>query len=229
MDRQLIPRSDTASTANAGSPAQTITAFLSGAAAVLAALSSDVVAQAWDRQSVLAGQKVGGLAGHLARGAVWVVDDYLSVGEPSGSVTFESAAAYYAAIMDRLTPADHEAIRRRGADVGSVGHRRLIDDLERRLLLLDPALRASDLARPIAVIGGAVMRLADYLETRIVEQVVHLDDLARSTQTQPWPLPPECVRVAIRVGVEIGECRFGDTQVLRALYRDGAGSVFPVL
>jgi hypothetical protein len=210
-------------------PEPIILAFLSGADAVLTALSSDAVAQAWEKQSVLDGQKVSGLAGHLARGAVWAVGDYLAAGQPTGEVTFESAAAYCAAIAERLTPSDHEAIRRRGAEIGSLGHRRLAEDLDRRLSELGPLLRASNANQPIAVIGGEVMRLADYLETRIVEQVVHLDDLARSVGARPWPVPPECMQVAISVGTEIGRRRFGDAEMIRALYRNDASSVLPVL
>ena len=58
--------------------------FLDGAQVVVDAIASPAVAAAWDTPSVLAEQTVGGLAGHLARGAVWVVGDYLDQPEPDG-------------------------------------------------------------------------------------------------------------------------------------------------
>jgi hypothetical protein len=71
-------------------------------------------------------------------------------------------------------------------------------------------------------------RLDDYLLTRLVEQVVHLDDLARSLGVEPWPNAPEAQALVISCGAEIGRRRFGDAAMIRALYRADVG-VLPVL
>ena len=82
----------------------------------------------------------------------------------------------------------------------------------------------------MAVVAGVVMRLDDYLVTRIVEQAVHLDDLARSVGHAPWPLPPEAERLTIDVGVAVGRRRRGSEAMIRALYRDTfALATFPVI
>jgi hypothetical protein len=74
------------------------------------------------------------------------------------------------------------------------------------------------------------MRLDDYLATRIVEQVVHLDDLARTVGHDGWVLPAGAAELAIDVGVDIAVRRGGSTAVIRALYRQGwSESVLPVL
>ena len=41
------------------------------------------------------------------------------------------------------------------------------------------------------------MRLDDYLVTRLVEQVVHLDDLARSLGVESWPVPDDHVKLVL--------------------------------
>ncbi len=84
----------------------------------------------------------------------------------------------------------------------------------------------------MTVAGGKVMRLADYLETRIVEQVVHLDDLARSVDHPRWATPAGADDLVIAVGVEVARRRRGDLAVLRALFRPDApdaGAAFPAL
>lgn len=203
-------------------------AFLSGARAVLAAVSDPIVAEQWDAPSVLEGQTVAGLVGHLARGAVWAVGDYMSAGEPDGPLTFESAGAYYAFVADATSEADHGAIRQRGAQVAAEGHAALVERLTDRIAGIESQLRKAGPDRRVAVIAGAVVRLGDYLQTRVVEQVVHLDDLARSVG-KDWPVPDECVAIALAVAVDIGRLRFGDAAMVRALYRHTASDVLPVL
>ena len=202
--------------------------FLEGAQAVLAALSDAKVAQAWEKASVLEGQTVGGLAGHLARSSVWAVDDYLKAGEPDAPLTFDSAGAYYAGIVERATEADHAAVRQRSAQVGEAGPEAVVAEMRERIKDLEPRLAAAGADRPVAVIGGAVMRLGDYLQTRIVEQVVHLDDLGRSVG-KTFPIPEDCVAAALAVGVDLGRHRFGDVAMIRSLFRDTGSSVLPVL
>lgn len=210
-------------------PSDDIAAFLAGAGAVLEALSDPRVADAWDSPSVLEGQAVSGLAGHLARGGVWVVADYLAGEEPAGPLTFDSAGAYYARLVEQMGEEAHVAIRRRGAQVGADGHEALVRTLTERLDGLAPLLAGTGPERRLAVIGGAVLRLGDYLRTRIVEQVVHLGDLARSVGAEDWSLPADCVATALAVGVEIGRIRFGDQELVRALFRHTGSDVLPVL
>lgn len=207
--------------------------FLAGADVVLAAVGSPAVADAWERPSILADQTVGSLAGHLARGAVWTVGEYLDRPLPDGTdgihVDFESAAEYYASVTDSLTDADHEAIRARGASVAEAGRDGVVAHLSTAVVELRDRLSVEPADRTLGVYGGNVMRLDDYLVTRIVEEVVHLDDLARSLDVEPWPMPPGAEELVIACGVEIGRRRFGGRAMLRALFRDGAAATLPVL
>ena len=212
------------------SQAEIVEVFLQGAQVVAAALADPAVVAAWDLPSVLEEQRVGGLAGHLARGAVWVVSDYLDVGVPAGPVDFSCAGEYFVALASAASPEDHRAVRERGAQVAAAGHEELRRTLDQRLATLGPRLRSCEVRQQIAVIGGKVMRLDDYLTTRIVEQVVHLDDLARSVGCAPWPLPTRAAEVTVAVGADIAVRRSSSTAVIRALYRRGwSEAVLPVL
>ena len=203
--------------------------FLQGASVVLSAVSDPRVAAAWDEASVLEGQTVGGLAGHLARGGVWVVGDYLDGELPSTAVDFETATDYYAEVARTLTAADHVAIRARGATVAAAGPVAIAEQLATRLDALRTRLPAEPPERVLAVFAGNVMPLDEYLVTRIVEQVVHLDDLARSIDAEPWPDPPGAADVVIACGTAVGRRNSGDTAMVRALFRGDTTGVLPVL
>ncbi len=202
--------------------------FLRGARAVLVALSDPAVATAWDRPSVLADQTIGGLAGHLARGGVWVVGDYLDL-DPPPAPTFASVAEYFAQVA-RMGPTDHQAIRDRGAAIAAEGPEAVVARLTDRLAALEPRLRAEPADRLLPVSGGG-MALDAYLGTRLVEQVVHLDDLARSVPGLVATGPDDLVVRVAQLGAAIAVERHGPGAVVRHLFRPDAATdaVVPAL
>ncbi len=201
--------------------------FLENAAVVLSAVSDQRVADAWNEPSVLEGQTVGSLVGHLGRGAVWVVGDYLEVDAPERPVDFETAAEYFAVVASLLTDEDHAAIRERGAVVAADGHAHIVARLSSGLDELQHLLPGEPRDRLVSVYASRVMRLDDYLETRLVEQVVHLDDLARSLRIGPWTIAPGAEALVVGCGAEIGRLRHGGAMI-RTLFR-GEGGTLPVL
>ena len=206
--------------------------FLEGAGVVARAIGDPTVGEAWDRPSVLEGQLVSGLAGHLARGAVWTVDEYLGedAAAPTGAPDFASAGDYYASFAETATAEMHQAVRDRGAAVAAVGQDALVAQLRARIAVLETRLSTLPSDHVMSVIAGTRIRLGDYLATRMVEQAVHLDDLARSVGRDPWHLPVGLWDVVLHVGLETARRRHGDDAVGRALYREGfAGAVLPVL
>jgi hypothetical protein len=209
-------------------PADVVDVFLQGASVVLRAIEDPIVAEAWDRASVLEEQQVSGLAGHMARG-IWIVGEYLAVPPPAGPPNFNSAAEYFSVLSDAATEEVHRASRAREAGLIPVGHAQLVATLATRLEGLGEDLRRSPVDRLVAVFAGLVIRRNDYLVTRIVEQVVHLDDLARSVGRHPWPTPA-ADELVIALGAEVGFKRRGATAMIRALYRAGfADTTLPVL
>ena len=202
--------------------------FLETANVVHTAIADKAVAAAWERPSVLEEQRVSNLCGHLARGT-WVVGEYLAAGPPAGPPDFNSAAEYFSLLSDRATEEFHRAIRQREANLVPVSHRELVTMLGDRVSGLDEALRSGAPDRLVAVFSGLVIRLDHYLATRIIEQVVHLDDLARSVGLDPWPTP-QCDRLVVTLGAEVGLRRRGPTAMVRALYRQGfTEGILPVL
>ena len=202
--------------------------FLRGARAVLDALSDPAVAAAWDRPSVLPDQTVGSLAGHLARGGVWVVGDYLDL-DPPATAVHATVAGYFAQVA-HLDEAGHRAIRDRGAALAAEGWEAVVTRLGERLPALAARLADEPPDRLVPVFGGG-MALDVYLGTRLVEQVVHLDDLARSVPGPGPTVPDDLVGRVVALGTAVAVERHGPTAVLRHLFRtavDGA-AVVPVL
>jgi hypothetical protein len=183
------------------------------------------LAERFDGPSALAEFSVRGLAGHLRR-AMTMVEAYLDQAAPDAGPDTDdatvSAAAYFATVLpaDRdLDSEFHRAIRQRGIETAperpddfslvwaeSAGN--LITRLEQ-----EPADRL------VQVFGGVVLTLDEYLATRLVELVVHADDLAVSLDVAPALLSPVITGLVITTLVEVARLRHGDSAVVRALCR----------
>ncbi|MBW3578721.1 MAG: maleylpyruvate isomerase N-terminal domain-containing protein [Actinobacteria bacterium] len=189
-------------------------------AEVAAALvASEAVAAAWAAPSSLPGYTVAGLAGHLAR-AVFTVEDYLEVPAPPPDRELTDAAGYFVVVLGSHDPRDselHRTIRGR-ADTGAVGPDALahaIRDATRRL-----RERRSTINRqaPVGVLDGVALPLVEYLKTRLVELVVHIDDLAVSVDQLP-ALPADAYRLVACVLSQVAALREGGLDVVRSLAR----------
>lgn len=183
------------------------------------------LAERFDGPSALAEFSVRGLAGHLRR-AMTMVEAYLDQPAPDAGPDTDdatvSAAAYFATVLpaDRdLDSEFHRAIRQRGIETAperpdefslvwaeSAGN--LITRLEQ-----EPA------GRLVQVFGDVVLTLDEYLATRLVELVVHADDLAVSLDVDPALLSPAVTGLVITTLVEVARLRHGDSAVVRALCR----------
>jgi hypothetical protein len=205
------------------------TLFLQGAEVVASAVADERVAAAWDRPSFLEDQTVGGLASHVARGGIWVVHEYLDQPHDTTEPDIGSAVDYYVTVTRLLDESAHAAVRARGAALAAEGHAAIATRAADAVEALAGRLAAEPADRLLPVYAGRVMTLDDYLVTRIIEQVVHLDDLARSLGIEGWPVPDELLDVAFACALGIARRRRGDTALLRALYRDDATGALPVL
>jgi hypothetical protein len=203
--------------------------FFAGGRAIIDALGDPAVEASWDRPSVLEEQLVSSVAGHLARSGIWVVAEYLGTGA-SGRPDFESAGAYFAAVAAGAGPEVKRAVRDRGAGVAALGREEILRRSQESLGRLETDLVPLPADHLMTVFQGKVIGLSDYLVTRLVEQAVHLDDLARSVDRDPWPLPIEHLELTFSVATDIAYRVQGPDATIRALYRKGfADGVFPVL
>jgi uncharacterized protein (TIGR03083 family) len=141
------------------------------------------------RPSILPGWSVRDLAAHLV-----VVADSVRHLEPlptnAGVLSIGEYLAGYADRADRITGLTQEAAAEL-TDIPEGYHERWDEALAH--------LRALDGAEKVLARRGAA-RLADLVATRLIELVVHADDLARSVPTMPpAALPPRAERVVARV------------------------------
>ncbi len=202
---------------------QTFTAFLDAAEAAADLLGQPAVAQSWELDSVLERCPVSALSGHLLR-ALTTVQAYLA-SDPSDRHPI-SAGEYFARLVssDIDTPAN-QAIRARGAESAAGGPAEVATTATAAREQLQARLASADPGRLVQVAGGLVMTLDEYLRTRVVELVVHGDDLAASVGVAFGPVSPDTAAVAIGTLVEVARIRHGDLPVLRALARRERDSV----
>lgn len=191
------------------------TAFLAAAGAAAALVGRKEVGDRWDEPSTLEGLTIGALACHLARGLL-TVHWYLDMPEPDPPLT--TAPEYFAAFATlRSDPATDAGIVDRSVEMAAAGWARLYLDVGRALDRLTERLPTEPAEHRVPAMGRALL-VDEYLRTRIVELVVHLDDLSRSLRV-PAPAPPEATVAAIAVLLEAARVRHGDQAVLRALAR----------
>jgi uncharacterized protein (TIGR03083 family) len=175
------------------------------------------VARHWDDPSALAGWSVGTLAAHLVR-APSVLVAYLADPEPKGAEPTADAAYLDDALGAPMGAA--AAVTTRAEEAASAGPTAIDDALARAHDELVERLPKVPPDRLVAVAGGAVvMRLEGYLKTRLVEVLVHADDLAVSIDVDGPEFSRATQSPAIDYLVEVARHRHGDRGVLRALTR----------
>lgn len=202
--------------------------FLDTLCAVRPLLASREVAALWDEPSALPEFSVGGLSSHLARAAV-TVDNYLDRPEPTEDEPI-SAAAYYANLDPDISSPLHVAVRQRGEELAAGGHEVLLVEFDRLTTRLGVRLGREPGERLVRVAGDAVMRLDEYLVTRLVELTIHADDLVVSVGLDYPTLPSGALDLTLATLLDTARHRHGHGAVLRALSRRerDSGEVLPI-
>lgn len=192
--------------------------FLDAGRVAAELLARPEVERAWDSPSALPELTVRGLAGHLLR-ATGSVAAYLDRAEPDGEPV--SAAGYYvqAVAEPDIHSEVHRAIRQRGEQEATGGYESVRDRSYELLETLRARLDAEPPERKVRAYQDIVLTIDDYLVTRLIELVVHVDDLAVSVGLPTPELPREATALAIEALVEVARLKHGDTAVLRALTR----------
>jgi len=190
-----------------------------------ASVAADLVAapevrDRWNEPSSLDGMTVGALSAHLIR-ATGAVVAYLERSDPTltpadlkpgellTKVTY-FRAALEAPIHDRIKEVS-AAESEPGPDELAAKARRVADSLAGRLLE-EPAERL------IGALEGRMLTLDDFCRTRMIEIMMHVDDLAHSVGL-PTPDAPEATAEIIDILTGIARDRHGDWGVIHALGR----------
>ncbi|GAA1690784.1 hypothetical protein GCM10009830_43120 [Glycomyces endophyticus] len=194
--------------------------YLAAAATALALLDTEQVADHWTEPSALEGFTVGGLAAHLAQ-QITSVTAALDA-DPAGKdpVTLHEhyrRAAWVGADIDN----DYNtAIRDGGEQAAATGHAAVLTDASSALQRLAtdlPALAAAHLTGNTR--WPYAMRLDDFLTTRLLELVVHADDLAYSTGLDTPEFDPDAFAAATALLAHLAAERHGQAALVRALAR----------
>lgn len=182
----------------------------------------------WDEPSALAGMTVGALSAHLVR-AAGATTAYLDRTEPDRRPDGEllTPVTYFHAAVDSPI---HDQIKNVSATEASIGHdatvtkcRELADNLRERLADEPPD-------RLVGALGGRMLSLDDFCRTRLIEVLMHLDDLAVSVDEPRPDTDPRGVQTVIDISLRIAQSVHGDWNVLYALARAerSTTTVFPV-
>ncbi len=200
--------------------------YVAAARTAVDLLHSDELAAAWDGASVLAEFGVGDLAGHLAR-SVLLVEEYLDAPDPGAEHPVDAGRYFgeFAGGAD-VSSALNVGIRERGHELAVDGPAALA---QRTAACLDRVTRrlGSEPADRQVEARGLALVLDEYLRTRLVEIVVHVEDLELSVGLGPGlrpgddvaDVPDDALADAVDVLVAAARSRHGDAAVLRALAR----------
>ena len=195
-----------------------IAEFLSAARSAAPLLHAPELAELWVTPSALPEFRISGLAGHL-HGQVGNVPRFLDAAVPPGAVPMD-AVHYYARNPDvDVDSPIASGIRERseqnaGASAAALAARydTAVDEVAARL-------EGMDEDRPILVFDRWALPLGQCLLTRLLEIVVHADDLAVSLNVLTPAFDDDVVDAAVTTLARIAARKRGALPVLRALAR----------
>ena len=202
---------------------QVVDAYFGAVDWLRAVLGRSEIADAWAEPSAVTQYTVGGVAAHAVHSVLWL-EQLLRDSEPVGlrRVTIseffgrnrvevsEESDAFSASLR-----AAAEAFALTGAPVVIAACTGSRDEL---VGLLGAA--SADRAVPVVRVAGGQVSLQEYLRTRVLEVVVHADDVACSVPGLLVPDPPrDAVEISLGVCLEMARVRGGDLGVLRAFTR----------
>ncbi|MGP0031768.1 MAG: maleylpyruvate isomerase N-terminal domain-containing protein [Acidimicrobiales bacterium] len=205
-------------------PTAEVDAYLGAVDWLALVLGHPEVAAAWTEPSALNRYSVGGVAAHAVYGGVVRTVQYLQEPEPASGSSVTVPAFYGPNRMadpdqdDELfvtLRAGAEKIARRGPDA-------LLAICRNAGAELSVLLPGADAGRavPVLRVPGGTVPLRGYLRTRLLEIVVHGDDLVASVPGLGLPAPPApAVEACLALCVELARAQLGDLDALRAFTR----------
>ena len=196
--------------------------------AAAAMIGREEVAARWDEPSALAGMTVGALCAHLVRAAGSVLaylDRTDPAARPDGALL--TPVTYFHAAIDSPI---HERIKEVSATEATAGPGEVATRCAEVAASLRIRLAEEPSDRLVAALGGRMLYLDDFCRTRLIEVLVHLDDLAASVGLPRPDTSEEGTAIVIDILIGIARMLHGDWAVVHALARDErrAIDVFPV-
>lgn len=196
------------------------------AAAELLARAS--TADRWDQPSALDGMTVGALSAHLVRAAgatIAYLDRTPAERQPEGDLL--TPVTYFRAALEAPI---HDQIKDVSATESAIGHEATVAKCRQLAIDLRARLAAEPSDRLIGALGGRLLTLDDFCRTRLIEVLLHIDDLAVSLGERRPDTDPLGAAIVVDILVDIARDRHGDWNMLYALARterSGGEPVFP--
>ncbi len=203
--------------------------FLVAAGSVVDLLGRVEVVESWSAPSALPQMSVGALAAHLGS-QVLTVHAALTKGTGVTQARPLSLLEHYdrvAWVRDDLDADSNRTIREGSDRAAQAGHDALVLRVQRAVEDLRLGLRSLELPPAVTMPWWDwSLSFEDYLVTRVMEMVVHSDDLAVSLDLQPPELPEEVLGPVLALLVGISLRRHGQAAVVRGLSRrERAGNI----
>jgi hypothetical protein len=199
--------------------------FLTAARSALLLIGEVEVVQAWDTPSALPEMSVGALAAHLGS-QVLTAHAAVTAGEAVTEEPPVSLLEHYqrvAWIGSGLDHASNVTIRETAQTSSLVGHHALFVSVQEAV---DDLTLAFGSSLPVGLPPAVRMpwwdwslSFDDFLVTRVMEIVVHSDDLAVSVDVAPPAFPEPVLGPVLALLVGISLRRHGQAAVVRALSR----------
>jgi hypothetical protein len=195
------------------------TAFVETAEIALTLASSPEVATAWDAESACAGMSVGGLASHLLGQAVTTARllEIEPGPEPIPLLEHYERAAWVHTGLDEEANVEI----RTGSDERAAAGPSAILEIGRHAVERLPGLLAAPREPDTVFLDWQGWSLAtdDFLATRLMEIVVHSDDLAVSVGLATPDFPEKALAPVLALLSGVAVRRHGQAAVVRALSR----------
>jgi hypothetical protein len=187
--------------------------FLDTAATVASLLRDPAVAASWDKPSALAAFQVSGLAGHLAW-QILAVPARLTAGpggQPVAIVEHYARAAWVGASVDDDI---NVALRDVGEQTATDGPDALATQVDAALAELRVGLPTVDAALTVTL-GASCLTIDDFLVTRLLELVIHADDLAVSIDVPTPTFPTDATDTVLALLTRLATRRHGPLALQR--------------
>jgi hypothetical protein len=191
---------------------------------LLELVASDEVAKAWAEPSALSRYSTGGVAAHALSGAVLRLAQLVEEPEPSDRRRVGVPEAF---APNRMAGPDDDdplfvMLRSGSEQLAERGPAALLETCAApyaRLREVLPVTRAERAVSLVRVPEGQ-MSLRDYLQTRLLEIVVHGDDLVAGIEGwDPADPPADAVGVCLQVCLQLAQAQAGGLGALRAFTR----------
>ncbi|MEV4802837.1 maleylpyruvate isomerase N-terminal domain-containing protein [Nonomuraea sp. NPDC049421] len=193
--------------------------YLLAAESAVELLRHPAVAASWDKPSALVEFSVAGLAGHLAHQLVRVGEALSPDGAVQPPVTLLEHYTRSPWVQAGLDHESNLSIRRGGEAAAAAGPALLVERSQALLDMQRAALASEPADRVVNTPAGWSLLLDDFLLTRLVELVVHGDDLAASVGVETPGLPPSVIDPVVELLARLAVHRHGPTAVIRTLSR----------